>query len=95
MGDQEYFSPPEAVNSVLVPSHIVTSGDAVTSIEVATFKTIDFFTSHEGLLLNYEEALTQKFGDRYYNLGAHFLWIGDRTRALDHAHIEYFRGYID
>lgn len=53
---------------------------------------VDFFTSHEGLLLAYEEAQTAKVGDRWFNLGAHMLWIGDRTRHLDHAHIEYFRG---
>ncbi len=51
---------------------------------------IDFYTSHEGLLLNYEEAQTRFVGDGYYNLGAHMLWIGDRTRAG--AHLEYFRG---
>ncbi len=52
------------------------------------------FTSHEALLLNYEEALTRLdslTGD-YYDCSAHMLWIGDRTRALDEAHIEYFRG---
>ncbi len=56
------------------------------------FSTVDFFTSHEGLHLPYEESMTSKVGDKYYNLGAHFLWIGDRTRQLDHAHVEYFRG---
>lgn len=56
--------------------------------------TVDFFTSHEGLLLPLEEAMTQYVPERdaYYNLGAHTLWIGDRTRQLDGAHIEYFRG---
>ena len=52
------------------------------------------YTSHEALLLNYEEALTRVdsiTGD-YYNTAAHMLWIGDRTRELDGAHIEYFRG---
>lgn len=54
--------------------------------------TVDFFTSHEGLLLGFEEAMTRELRGRYYNLGAHMLWIGDRTRDLDGAHIEYFRG---
>ena len=45
------------------------------------------FSSHEGLLLLYEEALTRKTELGWYNLGAHFLWIGDRTRQLDGAHI--------
>lgn len=56
------------------------------------FSTVDFFTSHEGLHLPFEESMTTKVGDKWYNLGAHFLWIGDRTRQLDHAHVEYFRG---
>lgn len=55
-------------------------------------KTIDLFTCHEGLHLPYEEALTRKKGDKYYNVGAPFIWIGDRTRHPDHAHVEYFRG---
>jgi 3-deoxy-7-phosphoheptulonate synthase len=58
----------------------------------ATLKTIELFSSHEGLLLAYEEALTEKVNDQWYNLSAHFLWIGDRTRNLGDAHLEYFRG---
>ena len=54
--------------------------------------TVDFYSSHEGLLLAYEEAQTTKVGDAYYNLGAHMLWIGDRTRQLGGAHVEYFSG---
>eukprot|EP00045_Choanoeca_perplexa_P017412 m.253165 g.253165 ORF g.253165 m.253165 type:complete len:469 (+) comp17531_c0_seq8:102-1508(+) len=50
------------------------------------------YSSHEGLVLDFEEAVTRKVGDKYYNLGAHFIWIGDRTRQLDGAHVEYFRG---
>ena len=52
------------------------------------------YTSHEALLLNYEEALTRRdslSGD-WYDCSAHMLWIGDRTRGLDDAHIEFFRG---
>ena len=60
-------------------------------------KEVDFFTSHEGLVLDYESAVTKLVPNHlqkanYYNLGAHFLWIGNRTRHLDCAHIEYFRG---
>jgi len=58
----------------------------------AALKIIELFSSHEGLLLAYEEAMTEKVHDRWYNLGAHFLWIGDRTRNLGDAHLEYFRG---
>ncbi|KAI9916940.1 hypothetical protein PsorP6_017151 [Peronosclerospora sorghi] len=55
-------------------------------------KTVDLFVSHEGLELGYEEAMTRKINGKYYNVGTDFLWIGDRTRQLDHAHVEYFRG---
>lgn len=97
-------------------------------------ETVDFYTSHEGLSLEYEEALTrgvpgcggagfsslarparpegstsranskvrnaaprsegtnQAAGEKFYNLSSHFIWIGDRTRQLDGAHVEYFRG---
>lgn len=57
-------------------------------------KSVHFYTSHEGLILPYEQALTRKVPVRnmYYDLSAHMLWIGDRTRQLDGAHIEFFRG---
>ncbi|CAN6656757.1 hypothetical protein TRVA0_029S00826 [Trichomonascus vanleenenianus] len=61
-------------------------------------KSIDFFTSHEALLLEYEQSLTRhlrsKNGGEYkwYNTSAHFIWIGDRTRQVDGAHVEFFRG---
>ncbi|PVU96151.1 hypothetical protein BB559_002494 [Furculomyces boomerangus] len=90
-------------------------------------KSIDFYTSHEGLILDYEEAMTREhkvpktskiqdgrlirnhlsFSSQtnltdsvqnthiqniWYNTSAHFLWIGDRTRQIEGAHIEYFRG---
>ncbi|MCW3475921.1 class II 3-deoxy-7-phosphoheptulonate synthase [Limobrevibacterium gyesilva] len=54
----------------------------------------DFYTSHEALLLPYEQALTRvdsTSGD-WYACSAHFLWIGDRTRQLDGAHVEFLRG---
>merc|ERR1712032_91146 len=51
-----------------------------------------FFTSHEAMQLDLEEALTRKVGDAFYNLSAHLVWIGDRTRQIDGAHVEYFRG---
>lgn len=55
---------------------------------------VDFYTSHEALILGYEEALTRKdslTGD-YYDTSAHMVWIGERTRQLDGAHVEFFRG---
>ncbi|GLR72175.1 class II 3-deoxy-7-phosphoheptulonate synthase [Agaribacter marinus] len=52
------------------------------------------FTSHEALLLNYEQALTRidTLTGKPYNCSAHMLWIGERTRQLDHAHVEFFSG---
>ena len=55
---------------------------------------VDFYASHEGLNLHYEQAQTRQVPRKpgWYNLSTHFPWIGDRTRALDGAHVEYFRG---
>ena len=66
----------------------VDSGDDV------RLHTVDFFTSHEALILPYEEALTRTdslTGDPY-DCSAHMLWIGERTRQLDGAHVEFLRG---
>ena len=59
-----------------------------------TIHQVEFFTSHEGLLLGYEEAMTRvdSTSGEWYDTSAHLLWIGERTRQLDGAHIEYFRG---
>lgn len=58
------------------------------------FNSADFYISHEALLLNYEEALTRlrRKDEKYYCCSTHMLWIGDRTRNLDGAHVEFFRG---
>ncbi len=55
---------------------------------------VDFFTSHEGLLLVYEETQTRRVPrrDGWYNLATHFPWLGMRTGDPDGAHVEYFRG---
>ncbi len=55
---------------------------------------VDFYTSHEGLNLLYESAQTRQVPRRegWWDLTTHFPWIGERTRALDGAHVEYFRG---
>jgi 3-deoxy-7-phosphoheptulonate synthase len=54
----------------------------------------DFYTSHEALLLGYEEALTRidSLTGEWYDCSAHFLWIGDRTRQADNAQVEFLRG---
>jgi 3-deoxy-7-phosphoheptulonate synthase len=66
----------------------------VTSKTFRTLRETDFFTSHEALLLPYEEAFTRKdsLTGEWYNVAAHMVWIGDRTRQLDGAHVEYMKG---
>lgn len=56
-------------------------------------KRVDFHSSHEALLLEYEHAMTRidSRTERPYNVSGHFVWIGERTRQLDGAHVEYFR----
>lgn len=56
-------------------------------------KRVDFHSSHEALLLEYEHAMTRidSRTDKAYNVSGHFVWIGERTRQLDGAHVEYFR----
>jgi len=66
----------------------------VTSQTYRTLRETDYFTSHEALLLNYEEAFTRKdsiTGD-WYDVSSHLLWIGDRTRQVEGAHVEFLRG---
>jgi 3-deoxy-7-phosphoheptulonate synthase len=66
----------------------------VTPETTPQMRQVDFFTSHEALLLGYEEAMTRidsTSGD-WYDTSAHMVWIGDRTRQLDGAHIEFCRG---
>jgi 3-deoxy-7-phosphoheptulonate synthase len=68
----------------------------LTSSSVPQLRETDFFTSHEALLLNYEEALTREdtitAEKGWYATSAHLLWVGDRTRQFDHGHIEYLSG---
>lgn len=75
-------------------------GDAVrfmetlSGSEVHNLNRIDFYTSHEALLLPYEEALTRQVPRQWgwFNLSTHYPWIGMRTAAVDGAHVEYLRG---
>ena len=57
------------------------------------FHRVDFYSSHEALLLEYEHAMTRidSRTEAPYNVSGHFVWIGERTRQLDGAHVEYFR----
>ena len=66
----------------------------LTSEHVPQIKEASFFTSHEALLLPYEQALTRQdsVSGQWYDCSAHMLWIGDRTRQPDGAHVEFLRG---
>ena len=75
-------------------------GDAVRFMEtlsgesIHNLRSVDFYTSHEALLLPYEEGVTRQVPRQagWFNLGTHFPWIGMRTAAIDGAHVEYCRG---
>ncbi|HEV7270368.1 class II 3-deoxy-7-phosphoheptulonate synthase [Pseudoxanthomonas sp.] len=79
---------------------VASIGDAVrfmetlSGSEVHNLNRIDFYTSHEALLLPYEEALTREVPRQWgwFNLSTHYPWIGMRTAAVDGAHVEYLRG---
>ncbi len=66
----------------------------VTGDQVRAIREVDFFTSHEALLLGYEEAMTRvdSTSGGWYDTSAHLIWIGDRTRQPDGAHVEFCRG---
>lgn len=80
----------DSINGCL--SFMEACGMSVDNME--QLKEAEFFTSHEALLLQYEEAFTRLDSEmnQYYSCSSHMLWIGDRTRNIDEAHIEYFRG---
>lgn len=106
----------EIVNALRTSMRFMNTIGAVGNNDSST-STVDLFTSHEGLILEYEQPLTRPFSSAaiyggakqprrssttlngeqendvdYYNTSAHFLWIGDRTRQIDGAHVEFFRG---
>ena len=66
----------------------------INSDTTSELRSVDFYTSHESLLLGYEESLTRidSTSGEWYDTSAHMLWIGDRTRQPDGAHIEFVRG---
>ena len=68
--------------------------ETLTGVKIGNFQRVDFYTSHEALLLNYEQGLTRQVPRQWgwFNLSTHFPWIGMRTADLDGAHVEYFRG---
>jgi len=71
----------------------------ITEENTLELRTTRFYTSHEALLLNYEQALTRKDeamgSGEYVATSAHMLWIGDRTRQADGAHVEFCRGIVN
>ncbi len=75
-------------------SHSLDFLESVTTKKIDELERVDFFTSHEGLHLHYEQAQTRQLPRRsgWYNVSTHFPWIGDRTRGLKGAHVEYFSG---
>jgi 3-deoxy-7-phosphoheptulonate synthase len=66
----------------------------ITSENTPQLRTTNFYTSHEALLLGYEQALTRNdsTSGEWYDTSGHMIWIGDRTRQPDHAHVEFCRG---
>ncbi|WP_291726770.1 class II 3-deoxy-7-phosphoheptulonate synthase [Leisingera sp. F5] len=69
----------------------------ITAETTHEFSTVDFYTSHEGLLLEYEEALTRldSTSGKWLAGSGHMIWIGDRTRQPDGAHVEFCRGVLN
>ncbi|MEM7234767.1 MAG: 3-deoxy-7-phosphoheptulonate synthase class II [Planctomycetota bacterium] len=82
------------VDSIAQSIHFL---EAIHGARIHEVGRVDFFTSHEGLHLHYEEAQTRQVPRRegWYNLSTHFPWIGERTRDLSGAHIEFFRGLVN
>ncbi len=71
--------------------------ESILGVRAGELDRVDFFSGHEGLHLGYEEALTREVPRRHgwFNLSAHFPWVGLRTSSLDGAHVEYFRGIVN
>lgn len=92
MQENEYYKEYEAmVNSI---QKAVNFMETITPNQFNTLQKIDVYTSHEGLNLWYDAAQTQRVPRRqgWYNLSAHMVWLGNRTRDLGGAHVEYLRG---
>ena len=86
--EDEYHEITRAISS---PSEFI---ESIPGEEDQSTQRVDFYASHEGLQLPYEQAQTRflEHRDKWYNLSTHFPWIGMRTAQLDGAHVEYFRG---
>jgi len=92
MKENEYYKDYESmVNSI---QKAVNFMETITPNQFNTLQKINVYTSHEGLNLYYDSAQTQRVPRRegWYNLSAHLVWLGNRTRDLGGAHVEYLRG---
>jgi 3-deoxy-7-phosphoheptulonate synthase len=89
--NEHYKEYEEMVNSI---QKAVNFMEAITPNEFNTLQKVNIYTSHEGLNLYYDAAQTQRVPRRkgWYNLSAHLVWLGNRTRNLEGAHVEYLRG---
>ncbi len=86
----------ELSNRISDALHFMTAA-GLSSDRIQTMSTVDFYTSHEALLLEYEEALTRVDSTTGQTIAGsgHMLWIGDRTRQPDGAHVEFCKGVIN
>ncbi|MXW41781.1 MAG: 3-deoxy-7-phosphoheptulonate synthase class II [Acidimicrobiia bacterium] len=86
---QRYQSVAEGIESAL--RFMAACGIALNAPELHQ---VDFYTSHEALVLDYEQALTRQdsITNEWYDCSAHMLWVGERTRQLNGAHVEFLRG---
>ena len=92
MKENEYYKEYESmVNSI---QKAVTFMETITPNAFDTVQKVNLYTSHEGLNLHYDSAQTRQVPrrDGWFNLSAHMVWLGNRTRDLDGAHVEYLRG---
>jgi 3-deoxy-7-phosphoheptulonate synthase len=92
MKENTYYQEYEAmVNSI---QKAVSFMETIAPNQFETVQKINIYTSHEGLNLHYDSAQTRKVPRRngWYNLSSHLIWLGNRTRNIDGAHVEYLRG---
>lgn len=92
MRNNEYYKEYEDMVSSITKA--VKFVEAIAPDAFSTLQKVDFYTSHEALNLYYDSAQTRPVPRKqgHFNLSAHMVWIGNRTRNLDGAHVEYFRG---
>lgn len=92
MKQNQYYKEYETmVNSIQKAVHFM---ESITPNQFNTLQKINVYTSHEALNLYYDSAQTRKVPRRegFYNMSSHMVWLGNRTRDIDGAHVEYFRG---